>query len=434
MPRPRLLGSRVVVSRRALFLGGAAAAAVAAIAARPSDRGAPYPAYFAPLNRTLRAHGIDKPVLVIDLDRLDRNIDRVARSAAVTPAKTYRIVVKSLPSPALVDYVARRANTKALMCFHRPFLQAMATLRTDADILLGKPMPVAAAKAFYEQHSGPFDPARQLQWLVDTEARLAQYLELAKAMGVKMRVNLEIDVGLRRGGFGDAQALQPALAAIAANARYLEFAGFMGYDAHLMGLPGFIVTKEKPKVRERYRAAMDLLSSKFPALLNERLTFNGAGSPTFRHYEGEALLNDVSAGSCLMKPAHYDLPVLEDFEASSFIATPVLKRQQGGRLPGLDALGPLIRGWNPNEAQIYFCYGGNWMAVNEAPPGLAPHFAYASSNQQGYSASAAVDISVDDFVFLRPTQSEAVLLQFGDLVALRGDSIEARWPVLREGV
>ena len=79
-------------------------------------------------------------------------------------------------------------------------------------------------------------------------------------------------------------------------------------------------------------------------------------------------------------------------------------------------------------------YSGNWLAENESPPGIAPHFAYTSSNQQGYSASKSVDIDVDDFIFLRPTQSEAVLLQFGDLVMVRGDKIEARWPVLPVGV
>ena len=100
----------------------------------------------------------------------------------------------------------------------------------------------------------------------------------------------------------------------------------------------------------------------------------------------------------------------------------------------MEPLAPLIRGWNPNEAQIYFGYSGNWLAENESPPGLSPHWAYVSSNQQGYSASNSVDIDVDDFIFLRPMQSEAVLLQFGDLVAVRGERIAARWPVLPVGL
>ncbi len=437
-----------MVSRRSVLLGSGAALA-AAMAAKPADRGGAYPAYFARLNDTLRSHGIDRPVLVIDLDRLDRNIDRVASSVAASvaspvktptgnlPAKTYRVVVKSIPSPALVDYVAQRAKTRALMCFHRPFLQAMARLRPDADILLGKPMPVSALQTFYAEHKGAFDPARQLQWLVDTPARLSQYLALAQSLDIRLRVNLELDVGLRRGGFADPLALFEPLTLIRANPKHLQFSGFMGYDAHLMGLPAFMAERELPQVKARYLACVNYLREQFPALAADNvgpLTFNGAGSPTFRYYEGDALVNDLSAGSCLMKPTHYDLPILHDFEASAFIASPVLKRQRGGRLPALDWAGPLIRGWDTNQAQMYFAYSGNWLAECEAPPGLRPHFAYISSNQQGYSASNSVDIKVDDFIFLRPTQSEAVLLQFGDLVGLRGDKIVARWPVLTAGI
>jgi D-serine deaminase-like pyridoxal phosphate-dependent protein len=42
--------------------------------------------------------------------------------------------------------------------------------------------------------------------------------------------------------------------------------------------------------------------------------------------------------------------------------------------------------------------------------------------------SASVDLHADDYVFLRPTQSEAVLLQFGDLLVYDGKEIVERWP------
>jgi D-serine deaminase-like pyridoxal phosphate-dependent protein len=422
-----------VLTRRTVLAAGAAAAAAIALS-RPGDRGGPYPLYFAGLNARLRSEGVDRPVLLVDLDRLERNIDRLVRSVATVPGRCYRIVVKSLPSPGLVESVARRAGTRALMCFHRPFLQAMAQRRPDADILLGKPLPAAAARTFYDTHRGSFDPATQLQWLIDTPARLAQYQELARARDLRLRVNLEIDVGLRRGGFEEPEALVPVLQAIAADPRHLEFAGFMGYDAHLMGLPAPLAGAELPRVKARYAACIGLLRERFPQLARQRLSFNGAGSPTFRHYEADPLLNDVSAGSCLVKPSHYDLPQLAEFEPAAFIATPLLKRLPGARLPALGWAAPLIRAWDPNQKQMLFAYGGNWLAECEAPPGLSPHFAYTSSNQQGYSASDAVTAGVDDFLFLRPMQSEAVLLQFGDLVALRAGRIEARWPVLPVGV
>ena len=158
-----------MVSRRSPLIGGAAAAGLVWV--KPSDNGGNYSPYFQALNNTLRENGIDKPSLVIDLDRLDRNIDRVAESVAAGGGRDYRVVVKSIPSTGLVNYVANRANTNALMVFHRPFIQAMAAQRPDSDLLLGKPMPIAAVQTFYDQHRGEFKPEKQLQWLIDTPER-----------------------------------------------------------------------------------------------------------------------------------------------------------------------------------------------------------------------------------------------------------------------
>jgi D-serine deaminase-like pyridoxal phosphate-dependent protein len=300
--------------------------------------------------------------------------------------------------------------------------------------LLGKPMPVAAVASFYAQHQGGFDPSRQLQWLMDTPERLAQYLALAQAQQLRLRVNLEIDVGLHRGGFADPQTAATALNTIASHPQHLAFSGFMGYDAHLMGLPGFLADGEIPKVKTRYAAFVDALHRGFPQLTNTALSFNGAGSPTFRHHEVDSPLNDVSVGSALLKPSHYDLPVLADFDPAAFIATPILKRHASTGLPTQEWLAGPLAAWDRNKADTLFAYGGNWLAQVESPAGVQPVGIYSSSNQEGYYAAHGVALAVDDFLFLRPQQSEAVLLQFGDLVAVRGDRIEQRWPVLQAGV
>jgi D-serine deaminase-like pyridoxal phosphate-dependent protein len=417
-----------MVTRRNLLLGGAAVAALAW--ARPRECRDGHSAYFASLNAILRANGIDCPVLLIDLDRLDRNIDRVVASVTRGSPRNYRVVVKSVPSPGLVDYIATRAKTDSGMVFHRPFIEDLARLRPRSDLLLGKPMPVAAAAAFYERHRGAFDPSRQLQWLIDSEARLAQYLQLAQGRGLKLRINLEIDVGLHRGGFADPTALAGALQAIASHPEALSFAGFMGYDAHVAGLPGFLAGSEIPKVKARYAAFVDTLRRRFPQLAQAPLCFNGAGSPTFRNYETDSPLNDISVGSALLKPSHYDLTSLADFEPAAFIATPILKRQPSTGVPTLEWLAGPISAWDGNRADTLFAYGGNWLAEPVSPPGAQRIGIYASSNQEGYSVARGVPLACDDFLFLRPTQSEAVLLQFGDIVGIRDDRIERYWPVL----
>jgi D-serine deaminase-like pyridoxal phosphate-dependent protein len=51
-----------------------------------------------------------------------------------------------------------------------------------------------------------------------------------------------------------------------------------------------------------------------------------------------------------------------------------------------------------------------------------------SSNQEMLNGSTSVQLQPGDYVFLRPDQSEAVLLQFGDLLVYENGAITDRWP------
>lgn len=399
---------------------------------RPRDEGAPYDEYFRSLNQELQKNGPMRPCLLIDLDRLDHNIDVVC--AAIRAPKRFRVVAKSLPSVPLLQYVMQRAGTDRLMAFHQPFLNAEAEAFPDAEILLGKPLPVRSAALFYQQLKGRFDPSRQLQWLIDTPQRLQQYLELSNGLGATLRINIELDVGLHRGGVADAAQLRAILALLAANPTRLQLAGFMGYDPHVVKMPRFAGTPAQlfERVVATYRGFIDQARASHPSLWRDDLVFNGAGSPTYRLYENDSLLNDVSVGSVLVKPTDFDLPILRDHRPAAFIATPVLKASRGLRLPGIDQLGAALAWWDPNRRQTFFLYGGHWMARYESPRGLRSNSLFGvSSNQEMANGSESVALRVDDHVFLRPKQSEAVLLQFGDLLTLRGGRLEARWPVLQ---
>lgn len=418
------------------FLAGAAGAGVllAGVGAwlRPSAQGAPHNDYFARLERELREHGPMRPVMLIDLDRLDHNIDVVTQSVH-RAGKHLRLVEKSLPAPQLLEYIGRRADTRRLMAFHQPFLNHDAARFPDADILVGKPLPVRSAQLFYAQHRGPFDPARQLQWLLDTPERLGQYLALAQGLGTRLRINIELDVGLHRGGVKDHAGLEQMLALIATNPRHLAFAGFMGYDPFVgMDLPGILGSPDElfAKVMALYDGFVDYARTRYPALWQADLTLNTAGSPSYRMHERERTSSEVAVGSALLKPSHFDLPSLVDHQPAAFIATPVLKRTGAVQVPALDGKSALLSGWDPNLRETFFIYGGNWQAEPVSPSGLRFNGLFGrSSNQEMINGSTAVGLKVDDQVFLRPTQSEAILLQFGDLLAVRGGRIVERWPV-----
>ena len=161
----------------------------------------------------------------------------------------------------------------------------------------------------------------------------------------------------------------------------------------------------------------------YPDLEDERWCVNGAGSPTITLHGDESPLNDYSVGSALVKPTSFDLPSLEAFEAAAWIATPVLKRSKGIRIPFIEKLPSAGR-------DTLFVYGGKWMAEPSFPGGLKENATYGrSSNQQMLTVPTGSDVAVGDYVLLRPTQSEAVLLQFGDLCIVRGAEHVADWPV-----
>jgi len=418
------------------FLTGTLGAGVLLVGAgawfRPDDLGGPYSDYFRQLNRELKANGPMRPVMVVDLDRLDHNIDVVTASVRRT-GKQLRLVEKSLPAPGLLHYIAQRAETRRLMSFHQPFLNHDAVQFPEADILLGKPLPVRSAELFYQRHKGPFDPSRQLQWLLDTPERLEQYRALAQSLGTRLRVNVELDVGLHRGGVADDAALDAMLKQIRAHPAQLEFAGFMGYDPFVgMGVPELLASPETllARVMAIYKARVDFVRLRYPDLWHPSLTFNTAGSPSYRLHEQENLSTEVSVGTAMLKPSHYDLPSLSEHVPAAFIATPVLKSTGAVNIPALDERSRIFSWWDVNQRATFFIYGGNWMADFESPRGLKSNGLYGrSSNQEMVNGSEAVGLAVEDQVFLRPTQTESVLLQFGDLLAVRGGRIVESWPV-----
>ena len=421
------------MKRRHLLGLGLAATAGGALLLRPTAGGGPHNAYFSALNTLLKIEGPGRPLMLIDLDRLDAN---AAKLRATQPAgKAFRVVAKSLPSPKLIEHVAGAMNTKRLMVFHQPHLNALAVSMPDADLLLGKPMPAHAAATFYKNAGQTtFAPDKQLQWLIDTPERLREYQQLAHALDTSMRVNIEIDVGLHRGGLQDPAGLKPLLDIIAADPKHLSFAGLMGYDAHVGKIPSIIETRDKSfgLACARYREFQAALHGSFPQWVTADTVFNGAGSPTVRlHGDARSGLNEISSGSCLVKPADFDLDLLADLEPAAFIATPVLKVMQGSHIPGLGKANALINGWNPNRDKTYFIYGGLFMAHYESPPGLIDNTLYGkSTNQAIVNSSKRVPLAVDDYIFLRPTQSEKVMLEFGDIAVVKGGKLVDWWPVL----
>lgn len=420
------------LTRRNLILGGSAIIGVATLMSKPDDESGPRDAYFLGMQAALHAAGIATPTLVIDRARLNANIDTLV--GHLPDGMGFRIVAKSLPSLGLIDHIRKRANTDRLMTFNLPMLAEISRNMPETTQLLGKPLPIAAAKAYFESLPGEIVAANaqhRVQWLIDTNERLRQYRDLAETLGQSLEINFELDVGLHRGGFEPGAALQAALDEVKASPN-LKFAGFMGYEPHIPALPTTLGWRDKALngAWKIYQEALDQASATIGAQAMETITRNAAGSPTYRYYKDTSLANEISAGSCLVKPTHFDSELLEPHQPASFIATPVIKSLPTTRMPGLEFADAAKRAWDPNYSKTVFIYGGHWLADPVDPPGLSYNPTFGrSSNQEMLNGGPDLSIAADEFVFLRPHQSEAVFLQFGDIAVYEDGEIVERWPV-----
>jgi D-serine deaminase-like pyridoxal phosphate-dependent protein len=404
---------------------------VAALSARlfpflaSADRGrGGHDAYFAALSGALTRAGIAEPTLVIDRVRLVANIEAVRRTLA-SSALRLRVVTKSLPAPALLAAVMSGMGTDRMMVFNGVMLEEILAFRPAGDVLLGRPLPAAQVAAFVRSHVGDVRSAAQPQWLVDSPRRLSQYMAVARSVGAPMRVNFEIDVGLHRGGFTGPAQLAEAIAAARAEP-LIEIAGLMGYDPQVVGDPDPAAAVVRGvSLYGRYSDVLAEILGGDPA----RFTLNTAGSGTFSLHLDDRVANEVSVGSAFVKPLNFDLPTLKDLAPAAFVVQPVLKALDPALIPRLEPFAADLARLDPNSARGFFLYGGYGDARPVSPRGL--RYSPLYGGRALLTGSAGVELDQDDLVFLRPTESEGVFLQFGDIAVYDGQEIAERWPTFR---
>jgi D-serine deaminase-like pyridoxal phosphate-dependent protein len=386
------------------------------------------PHYFKKIAQCLREEHIAQPTLIIDKQAFDHNLTLLS---ALSKGLKFRLVAKSLPSLALIDYVQGFMNSRQIMSFHLPFIKLICQSLPQADVLVGKPMTAIGVEQFYrwyETQTIAFQPAQQLQWLVDSLDRLKAYEAIAKNTTQPLQINLEIDVGLHRGGITCLEEFEQCLLFLQ-RSEHLSFSGLMGYEAHIYKVPSFLGGPNKAAEKTAARYAQFLEVMEFIVGSRDRYCINTGGSTTFNLYQGRGLANEIACGSLLLKPSDFDLDVLREFKPALFIATPILKTITKPELPGVEKISPLLRTLGVLPQRACFIYGGNWMARPIYPRHSKLFNAFGhSSNQEMYTLPNK-PIDDETYLFMRPTQSEALMLGFGDIAIYEHGKIIDWWPV-----
>lgn len=363
--------------------------------------------YFDRLIHAVEAAGLHRPVLVLDTARLTANLDRL--KTALPSGVALRLADKSLPVPDLLARGFAALGTDQVMSFHLPLTAQVLARLPQAQALMGKPMPVAAAADFLST----CPDAARVTWLIDSAARLADFRTLAEQTGTPLRIAFEVDIGLGRGGFDTPDTLRPCLAQTGT----LRVCGLMGYEAHVNALPRMLGRGAPAQARAMARLAAfaDCLAP------DQRGIINTGGSSTVLGLPGDGPANDLTLGSLMVKPSDFDQALNRHIEPAFFIVTPALKTCPHG-LPGHPRLSQALRRTGLIRDRITFAYGGKWMARPVHPAGLraSPFFA-PSSNQHGFCLPRGA--APPTHLVLRPTQSETVLQQFGAVQVFDGQMI-----------
>lgn len=384
-------------------------------------------AYFSQWQTQLQREGDGVPCTLIDLPRVDHN---TAQVRALWPARhALRLAVKSLPCLALLQRVSATLATERFMVFHPAHLRPLFDAFSQADVLFGKPLPTRAVELALDSMSA--DEIDKTRWLIDTPDRGRALAALARRRGLELRVALEVDIGLHRGGASSLDEIQ-ALRAVFERGSGVRFAGLMGYDGHLGRVPWPMQRVERSHARsmERYRAYVAALDGLRGS--SSDCVFNAGGSLSFMQYREDDPTDDLTIGSALVKPAHFDDERLRALQCAQWTATPVLKRIERFVPPDTEWLGPVASLVKGLRGPGVYVFGGRFRGVPASPSDLIENLALGdSANQALYQLDRGSPLQPDDWVFFRPHESEGTLDSFATVLARDADDQLHRWSTLR---
>jgi D-serine deaminase-like pyridoxal phosphate-dependent protein len=247
-----------------------------------------------------RIQDLDTPALVVDLDIMERNLQRVADYAALhrlrlrPHTKTHKsllIAQKQLQLGAAGLTVAKTSEAEVMLG------------AGPRELLVAYPVIGEAKARRLASIAGVAGKNGTVTVAVDSLFGARQLSQAAQAAGVRFGILTEIDVGLRRAGVPPEEAV--AFAGAVAALPQLDFRGFTFY-------PGHIKDQNDGKVRELSALVSRLREEFAGAGLDPQIVSGGSTPLLYRSHEIEGLneirpgtyvfndLNTVAGGGCTL--------------------------------------------------------------------------------------------------------------------------------------
>jgi len=264
---------------------------------------------------------IDTPALLIDLPVMEQNLSRMAdffqgREAKLRPhAKTHKCPViarKQIELGAIGITCAKLEEAEVLV--EGGIRDILIANQTVGEYKISRLIELAHRT--------------DLTVAVDHPENVSALSEAASASGIRLKVLVELDIGMGRCGVSPGQAAL-ALAQQVSRSSGLVFAGLMGYEGHLV----FVPSLQERTVR--CREAMSLLLGTKALLEKAGLpvsVVSGGGTGTYAITGNIPGITEVQAGSYLFMDTRYrGIEGLDGFDSALTLLATVISRPQEKR-------------------------------------------------------------------------------------------------------
>ncbi len=347
---------------------------------------------------------VDTPALLLDLDLVERNLDRMAALVAATPVKlrphakthkTARIAHMQLERGAIGVCTAKLAEAEVLADGGIPDI-----LITTEIIGIAKIRRLLALAA------------RIAVTIVVDDAKAAVALSAAaSAAGLQLDTLVDVDVGQHRTGtLPGAPAV--ALGIVVNKLPGLRLRGLQGYEGHVQHIAGM------DERRAANASAMSLLcktAAAFAAagLATEIVTTGGTGTALFS--AAYAAITDVQPGSYVVMDAQYGDVNGVTYESALTLLTTVLSVRDGWAV--LDA-------------------GRKSLSHDAGPPriiGLDAAFEFGGDEHGKLRFTGAPPVALGQTLQILPSHCDTTINLHDEYIIHRSGTVIDHWPIETRG-
>ncbi len=347
---------------------------------------------------------IDTPALLIDLDKMERNIEKMAKFFRDRPCNV-RPHTKTHKCPVLA-HKQLQAGAEGITCAKLGEAEVMAEAGVR-DILIANQIVGAQKVARLAELARHCD----VMVAVESAQNAAELSWAMKDAGAALRILIEVDVGMHRCGVKSAEEAL-SLARMVLDSPGLNFQGIMGYEGHAVMIP------DREDRRQACIDSMTVLTN-----VKETLEKNGievkivsaGGTGTYDVAGAFPGVTEVQAGSYILMDSKYR-GVLQDFECALTLLSTVTSR--------------------PDEETAIIDAGMKAMTFEFGMPelvGVDGAFVSFLSEEHGHLYIEDADLKVGQKVELIPSHCCTTINLHDNFYAVRGDHVEAVWPISARG-